>query len=333
MQNLSKGTLAAPGLYFSGDSNLGLASTAADVLDLVTAGTRAFQVASASAAVNYLLATPGNAAQWPTLSAQGSDTNIGVRLEGKGTGYVSARRGQSVGQDFYPSFGIFDEPVSAGPAGVLQIATGTIDLVAGGRRVLQASAYVSATNYLRVTPSQAGQPVLVDAAGGDTTQTITLGTTTGEVRVATRFVPASLYGTVGPNAIPTTTPVADALYRDNLIKAWCCFDGTPAPNASLPVIAGYNVASIYHGSAGHYQIVFARTFISTNYGVFGMANMRVNNDFCVPMLAYGVSDAAVSNATDDLDKSTTGCGVRFVNSAAGGVDPRFATIICLGSQS
>ena len=78
------------------------------------------------------------------------------------------------------------------------VVTGSGDLVAGGRRVLQASAYANATNFLRVTPSQSAQPVLVEGAGGDTNVSLLLrGKGTGYVQ-ASNYVLEGFSATQSP---------------------------------------------------------------------------------------------------------------------------------------
>src|SRR3990167_2217667 len=57
---------------------------------------------------------------------------------------------KQISDRFYPGLG-----VGNADEGVLSLTTGTLDLIARGRRVLQASTYAQGTNYLRVSPPQA----------------------------------------------------------------------------------------------------------------------------------------------------------------------------------
>ena len=327
--NLGAGSLGAPGVAFNNDSNTGMTSLMADVLDFACGGLRSFQIATASTggAVNFLLATPAAAATWPTLAAAGTDTNVGIRLEPLGTGWIAARRGRSTGSDFWPSFGFYEEHGRAGVAGVMQIAAGTIDLIAEGRRVLQASGYASATNYARITPSQAGQPVVLDVAGGDTnigltidtkgTGTLTLGTSdTAQITAATAFVAASL----GAGPALGNTPVANALYAENLVKAWVNFKGTTAAS----IYGSYNVTSVAINSDGDYTITWDRDFAATPYAVAGMARLTG--------AAAGVAVLSI-NSTDSL---LVGSARIYCQNENGGTGAAHAanvvTLIALGGQ-
>ena len=277
--NLGAGTLGVPGVAFNNDSNSGVTSTAPDVLDFPTGGLRAFQIATAltGGAVNYMLATPAAAATWPTLAAAGSDPNLGMRLQVAGTGWVAARRGRSTGSTFWPTYGFYEEHGRAEVAGVMQIAAGTLDLIAGGRRVLQASAYADATNYLQVVPSAGSAQVTLNAAGGGTnvglfldslgTGSIALGSgDTAEIAVGTAFIPASLGA--GPSL--GNTPAAHALYRENVVKGWINFKGTTPAS----IYGNFNVTSLTRTSLGIYNITWDRDFAATPYAVAGACTVN-----------------------------------------------------------
>ena len=61
----------------------------AQLFDFVTTGARQFRVQNTGSSVNYVQATGAVTTGAPELSAQGSDTNIGLVLTGKGTGVVA----------------------------------------------------------------------------------------------------------------------------------------------------------------------------------------------------------------------------------------------------
>lgn len=324
--NLGAGSLAAPGVAFNGDSNTGLTSLMADVLDFPTGGTRAFQIATASTggAVNYLLATPAAAATWATLAAAGTDSNQGIRLQPLGTGWIAARRGRSTGSTFWPSFGFYEEHGRAGVAGVMQIAAGTIDLIAEGRRVLQASGYVDATNYLRVSPSAAGNAVTIDVAGGDSnagltidtlgTGRLTLGSAdTVDVTVATALVPASL----GAGPALGNTPVAHGLYRENVIKGWINFKGT----STASIYGSFNVTSLARNGVGEYTITWDRDFAATPYAVAGMAYEDADNGGIV----------AIDNLAGAMAVGSIAIVTEIANTNAA-VDSTITTLIAVGAQ-
>ena len=217
--DLSRGTVSAPGLAFTGDTNTGLWSPGADQVSLSAGGATAFRVVGLVA----------------------------------GTAYVEFKRDGSINERFYPAlaFGGTDD-------GVMSITAGTIDLVAGGRRVLQASAYTNATNYLRITPSQTTAAVVIDVAGADTnipltidtkgTGRLTLGSAdTVDITAATAFVPV---GTV------MSPPQRHALYQQNVPSAWVTFRG----KVGASIYASFGVSSVARSSDGTYSIVWQRNF-------------------------------------------------------------------------
>lgn len=297
LQNLALGAVGSPGLYFSSDSNTGLYQSAADIIDFALGGVRGFQIASALSGVNWILATPSATAVWPTLSAQGNDTNIGVRIESKGTAYVAAKRGRSIGENFWPSFGFYDEHGRAEVAGVMQIAAGTLDLVAGGRRVLQASAYADATNYLRVRPGKSGETVLLDVAGGNV----------NGLEVATAFVAASAM----------SPPTANALYRENIVKGWISFKGT----TTASIYGSFNVTSLARDATGEYTITWDRDFAATPYAIAGLSieNTSLNTPVVGISRNGAISVGAISVTTE----------VSSTNAAA---DSELVTLIAVGRQ-
>jgi len=321
--NFAPGTLSAPGFAFNNDSNTGFASLTPDVLELVTSGARGFQIASASSAVNWLQATPAAAAVWPTLSAQGEDASLGIRLEPKGTSYVAARRGRSTGETFWPSFGFYEEHGRAGVAGVMQIAAGTLDLIAGGRRVLQASAYADATNYVQIVPAAAGNAPTITAAGGDTntgltidtkgTGTLTLGSAdTASVTLATALIPASL----GSGSAVANVPLANALYKENGIAAWVNFKATSAAS----IYGSFGVTSVTRNADGNYTLTWSRAFAATPYLVLGTATQDGGQgvDVCL---------------SDTEPLSSTTAEIRIRNNGNALTAPQIACVAAIGRQA
>jgi hypothetical protein len=115
-----------------GDTNIGLllSSKGSGSVDLLTDGTntRQFRAAHTASAVNYLQVTGNVTTARPALSAQGSDTNIGITVSTKGTGSLAVFTNSNVQQ--------FE---------VLHTA--------------------SANRYITVTGSNGGNPVLNTTAG------------------------------------------------------------------------------------------------------------------------------------------------------------------------
>ncbi len=215
---LSAGSITSPGLQFTGDTNTGVWSAGADILSFSAGGATAFALVSRTS----------------------------------GTAYLEFGRSGSISDRFYPplAFGQADD-------GVMSVTAGTIDLVAAGRRVLQASAYTNATNYLRVSGRDASAGPLIDVAGADTnipltidtkgTGRLTLGSAdTVDITAATAFVPANV---ISP-------PQRHALYQQNVPSAWVTFRG----KVGASIYASFGVSSVERNATGDYTINFSRNF-------------------------------------------------------------------------
>lgn len=308
LTNLAAGTVSSPGWYFSGDTNTGVYSPAADSITMTAGGVDVLRASAFANAVNFWRFTPAVAASNPRLLAEGTSTDINLELLPKGTGYLLVATGFSVSDRFYPGLAL-----GRVNDGLISTVSGTVDLIAGGRRVLRASAYATATNYLRVTPSQAGSPVVVDAAGSDTnigvtldtagTGTLTLGSAdTASITAATAFVAASL-GT-GPSL--GNTPVANALYRENLVKGWITFKGP----ATASIYGSYNVASLTRNAVGDFTITWDRDFAATPYALAGLVqeastrvaavNIKFNTVPAVGSVTIKVEDNATTEVDSDI---------------------------------
>ena len=127
------------------------------------------------------------------LVAGGATAFILTRAASAGTAFALFSRGISDSDRFYPAltFGGADDGLTA-------ISAGTLDLIAGGRRAFQASSYVNATNFVRAVAAQAGQPPVLEAAGGDTNAALLLrGKGTGYV-TASNFVLENFVATQSP---------------------------------------------------------------------------------------------------------------------------------------
>lgn len=187
------GTVANPSIAFVNDTDSGWYRAGANQVGWIVGGVEVLRASPYTTGVNYLLVAPGQAGQGAVLVATGSDTNVPLFMIPKGTGYVRVPAGVSGADRFYPGMG-----VGGSDHGLLSLTAGTLDLVVSGRRVLQASAYAEATNFLRVSPSQAGQPVLIEAAGSDTNVALSLkGKGTGYVQ-ASNFVLENFVATQSP---------------------------------------------------------------------------------------------------------------------------------------
>jgi len=257
LQNLAAGAVGSPGFYFNADSDTGAYRSAANTFDLAVGGVQGLSVTSVTGASSYLLLNHGAVTipEEVSATATGTATNITVRLAAKGTGYLIVPTGSSAGANYLPGVAITGDEGT----GVARLASGTISLLANSREVLRASGYASATNYLQITPSSTGSPVVVAAAGGDTDIDLRLDAKgAGLVRTATGFASVA-FGGANP-------PPANALYRDNTCVAWANLTGS-----SGAIGAGHGVSSITRHAAGEYTANLFTAMAATPYGVFGLA--------------------------------------------------------------
>jgi hypothetical protein len=97
--NLGAGSVSAPSLSFSSDSNTGVYRAAADIVALTAGGVDAARFQTVASGVNYHDFTPAATTAAPSYAAAGSDTNIGLDVTTKGTGnlrLISAGAGNVV---------------------------------------------------------------------------------------------------------------------------------------------------------------------------------------------------------------------------------------------
>ncbi len=84
LQAIAAGAVGGPSIYFTGDSNTGFYSSAADTFDITAGGIRSASFVTLASGVNYVNHTPAIATTGPIVSAAGSDTDISLNLSGKG---------------------------------------------------------------------------------------------------------------------------------------------------------------------------------------------------------------------------------------------------------
>ena len=90
LTGLGAGSSSSPSLSFTSDTNTGLYSSAADSIDLVGGGVRVVHASGYADGVNFLRVVPSKTTQAVEVQAAGTDTNVGLKLVAKGTGYVEA---------------------------------------------------------------------------------------------------------------------------------------------------------------------------------------------------------------------------------------------------
>ncbi len=185
------GSAAAPSYTFSGRTNTGMYSSAANVLDFATDGTRQLSVGGGIVAVNYLQ-IEGSVASSPVLiNTLGTDTNVSLQLVPKGTGQIVI----PVGAATTPSIGFAGRLAT----GMYSSAAATIDFVSTGGENLQiADSGGTTVNYATITGSATATPVLLGVAGSDTNISLEIVPKgTGQVLNAVGAVATPAYSFVG----------------------------------------------------------------------------------------------------------------------------------------
>ena len=86
--NFAAGTVSAPGLYVTGDTNTGFYQATADTLSATAGGVEAARFNTAASGVNYLTVTPSATTAAVQLATAGTDSNINLAIMPKGTGNV-----------------------------------------------------------------------------------------------------------------------------------------------------------------------------------------------------------------------------------------------------
>jgi hypothetical protein len=208
VQLTGAGTGGAPTISAQGaDSTAQLALTSKGATSLRfytnTLAAEQFRVASTTSAVNYVQATGGATGANVTVSAQGSDTNIGFNLRSKGGGSISFSTGNAtpfqvldssvsgvngywaavysgaLSQPVLRSYGTGTAYLSNQQASPIQFATSSTT------PQFEISHTASANNYVQVTGG-AGVGPSISAAGADTNSFLALSSKgTGSVRLQT----------------------------------------------------------------------------------------------------------------------------------------------------
>jgi hypothetical protein len=90
---MATGSVTAPGLAFSGDSDTGFYQATANTLSVTAGSIEAIRFETATSGVNYFDVTPAAAGASPIIGVAGSDTDIGIKLTPKGAGNVVVTSG------------------------------------------------------------------------------------------------------------------------------------------------------------------------------------------------------------------------------------------------
>ena len=264
LTTLSAGTAGSPSAQFTGDTNTGVYRAAADTVGLAGAGVDVARFFGIVDGVNYHDFRSQSAGNAPEYRAAGTDGNISLRMVPQGTGFVQiATAGGIVNSDYVPglAFADFD-------TGLVQVVSGTLDMVAQSRQVLRASGYLNATNYIRISNAQTGATPYLEAQGADTDVGLVVDTQaggrlflgsadTGGIEAATYFLPVALSG---------GAPSPHALYRKNVPKALVAW------SSSIVLLDSFNVTSLTdEAAAGYATVLFARAFSNQTYIPVGIS--------------------------------------------------------------
>lgn len=152
--------------------------------------------------------------------------------------------------------------------------------------------------------------------GSTTTGVFDLGTTTALWRngffsaqvvcasiSATTIVCASVSATtvrtgtlVLDTAAPSTPSSLNALYSDNIVKAWALISQTTTGNA---IIDDYNVGSVSRTAVGRFTITYATAIGATNSAMVASCLLGANQLFAMEDTAITRSTTAISVRTSD----------------------------------
>ena len=208
-------TTAAPTISAQGsDANIGLVlsskGTGAVALGGTTAANSAVQITPLASAVNYALMTGATTGTFPSWSAQGTDTNVGLRISTKGIANLNF-----MGNNF-------------------------------GHYILTGNAVASAVNFLQVLPAVTTSAPELSAQGSDTNINLKLTPKgTGGVQFTGPLLPNNLAGTsgqvltsAGAGAVPTWAAAVSSNITANGL-----FENNATISANYTIGSGNNAVS------------------------------------------------------------------------------------------
>lgn len=267
-----------------------------------TSGNELLKFGKTATAVNEMTITNAATGGTPTLSATGGDTNIPLRVSGKGTGRVEL--GQSTSTEVRL---IADQPITD----------------SSGNEFIKFSKAASAVNEITIENSATGLPVRIVVSGGDTNQG--LGLQTKGVGIVTAECPTGLTcfalrpnsdtnasytikftAATTPTAIRTVTfPDADVnLTPTKLATSWAQITysaGTPSATTSL------NVSSLTDSAVGDGIVNLTTAHTSANFSAFGTNNTNAGrNVFASPTGASTIRWVINGGSDDNVSVSSFG---------------------------
>ncbi len=193
---LQAGTTGSNGNLNLGGVNVGFRSAySANVFGMYTNNAEQMRIGNTASAVNYVQVTGGvtggGVTTSPTISAQGSDTNVAINVNGKGSGSVrfAAQRTNYITASGSASTGGIVTFAAEGGDTNIDLAlttkgTGAVRFNTGGGEQVRVSNTASAVNYVQVTGAATGNDPVISAQGSDADRNLRL-TAKGTGQVAT----------------------------------------------------------------------------------------------------------------------------------------------------
>ncbi|MBI4036686.1 MerR family DNA-binding transcriptional regulator, partial [Candidatus Daviesbacteria bacterium] len=151
------GSVTAPSITFTNDTNTGVYRSGTDTLDFTSGGVRTLSLPTATSGVNYVTITPAATGSGPTIAAAGSDTNIALTINSLLTGALTLDS---------TSTGTVNLGTSNN-AKIINVGTGT-----GGNTINIAGTGATGADTINI------------GTGGTGADTITIGTTTASSSLA-----------------------------------------------------------------------------------------------------------------------------------------------------
>ena len=298
-------------------------------------------ISPTASAVNYLNLTGAATGAAPTISAQGSDTNINAVIAAKGTGSVQLQSsgvtvlnvsssGAGVGDfiNIYPTSGFMNWVLAGIDTNIGYVLTTKGGLgfyfSTGGGQQAAISHTASAVNYLNLTGAATGAAPTISAQGSDANIGLVLnGKGTGVV---------ALGGSTVANSAVQVVPTASSVN-------YLTFTGGPTGNGGNIAVGGTDTnANLVLKSKGSFNITFQTSNgakmadfapSSTGFGVNGLL-LTASGTGNAPELSAQGSDANIN-----LKLTPKGTGVlQFGTYTAGVLSPTgFITITDAGGTS
>jgi hypothetical protein len=180
---LQAATTGSNGNLYLGGPNVSLRSAySANVFGMYTNNAEQVRIGNVASAVNYIQLVGAATGSGPIISAQGSDTNIGLTLSNKGVGsttvtgnsgtHFRVRTDIGSATNYWEAFGSTSFPIlrSTHTSGAIQISGGPliIQTDTSGATQLTVAHTASAVNYVQVTGAATGNIPTISVQGSDT---------------------------------------------------------------------------------------------------------------------------------------------------------------------